>query len=191
MNADPFEEFGAWFEHARNAGLHEPNAMSLGTADANGRPSLRTVLLRGWDRQGFTFYTNYESRKGNELAMNPYAALLFFWDKLSRQIRIEGIAERVTSRESDDYFNSRPRGHRLGAWASDQSRVIDSRAQLEQNVRELEARFPGEVPRPPHWGGYRVRPEQFEFWEGQPNRLHDRFRYRRDGALWTIERLAP
>ena len=191
MNNDPFLQFGAWYEHAQNAGFREPNAMSLATADANAHPSVRMVLLRGWDREGFTFYTNYESRKGEDLASNPHAALLFFWDKLSRQIRIEGTIEKLSSAESDAYYESRPRGHRIAAWASAQSRKIQSREALEAKVTEIEARFPGEIPRPPYWGGYRVRPERFEFWEGRPNRLHDRFVYRRNGEVWLVERLAP
>ncbi|MGA3038805.1 MAG: pyridoxamine 5'-phosphate oxidase [Vulcanimicrobiaceae bacterium] len=191
MNPDPFEEFGTWFERAQTSGFAEPNAMSLATADANARPSVRTILLRGWDRRGFTFYTNYESAKGSDLAANPRAALLFFWDKLSRQIRIEGSVEKITPAESDAYFQSRPRGHRLGAWVSAQSRPIRGREELEERQREIEARYPGDVPRPPYWGGYRVHPERFEFWEGRPNRLHDRFVYRRDGELWVFEQLAP
>ena len=191
MNNDPFLQFGAWYEHAQNAGFREPNAMSLATADANAHPSVRMVLLRGWDREGFTFYTNYESRKGEDLASNPHAALLFFLDKLSRQIRIEGTIEKLSSAESDAYYESRPRGHRIAAWASAQSRKIQSREALEAKVTEIEARFPGEIPRPPYWGGYRVRPERFEFWEGRPNRLHDRFVYRRNGEVWLVERLAP
>jgi pyridoxamine 5'-phosphate oxidase len=191
VNPDPFEEFGAWFERAQNSGFVEPNAMSLATADADAHPSVRTILLRGWDRRGFTFYTNYESRKGSDLAANPRAALLFFWDKLSRQIRIEGSVEKITPEESDAYFQSRPRGHRLGAWVSAQSRPIRGREELEEKLSEVEARYPGDVPRPPYWGGYRVSPERFEFWEGRANRLHDRFVYRRDGELWVLERLAP
>jgi pyridoxamine 5'-phosphate oxidase len=192
MSDDPFVRFGEWFARAQNSGFVEPNAMTVATADTNGRPSARTILLRGWDPGGFTFYTNYESRKGSEIAANPHAALLFFWDKLSRQIRIEGPIEKIASEESDAYYRSRPRGHRLGAWVSAQSRLIDSRDELEAKMTEIESRYPGDdVPRPPYWGGYRVRPERFEFWEGRPNRLHDRFVYRRDGELWVVERLAP
>ena len=165
--------------------------MTLATADASGRPSARTILLRGWDPRGFTFYTNYESRKGNDIAANPHVALLFFWDKLSRQIRIEGRIEKITPAESDAYYQSRPRGHRLGAWVSAQSRLIAGRDELEAKMSEMEKRYPDDVPRPPYWGGYRVRPERFEFWEGQPNRLHDRLAYRRDGERWVVERLAP
>ncbi len=191
MSESPFERFGDWFEQAQHSGFAEPNAMTLATADASGRPSARTILLRGWDPRGFTFYTNYESRKGNDIAANPHVALLFFWDKLSRQIRIEGRIEKITPAESDAYYQSRPRGHRLGAWVSAQSRLIAGRDELEAKMSEMEKRYPDDVPRPPYWGGYRVRPERFEFWEGQPNRLHDRLVYRRDGERWVVERLAP
>jgi pyridoxamine 5'-phosphate oxidase len=189
--ADPFEQFGAWYALARDAKLIEPSAMGLATCDRTGKPSLRTVLLRGWDHRGFCFYTNYESRKGEELAANPVAALLFFWDALSRQIRIEGPVQKLSGEESDVYFYSRPRGHRLAAWVSEQSRVIAGREVLEREMERLEQRYPDEVPRPPHWGGYRVAAERFEFWMGRTNRLHDRIAYRRHGDVWLIERLAP
>lgn len=191
ISADPFEEFGRWYALAQETGLVEPSAMSLATCDPRGRPSLRTVLLRGWDGRGFCFYTNYESRKGKELAENPAAALLFYWDKLSRQVRIEGSVQKISFEESDAYFNGRPRGHRLAAWVSEQSRVINGREALEREMERLERRFPDTVPRPPHWGGYRLGAERFEFWQGRANRLHDRLVYRRHGDLWLIERLAP
>lgn len=189
--ADPIALFRRWFKEASDAGLLEPNAMALATVDAQGRPSLRTVLLKDYDDRGFTFYTNYESHKARDIAANPLVSLLFWWDRLHRQVRIEGPAAKVSAEESDAYFATRPLGSRIGAWVSPQSRVIASRAPLESRERELAQRFGDTVPRPPHWGGYRVRPETLEFWQGRPNRLHDRLRYRAVDAGWIIERLAP
>jgi len=191
--ADPFAQFSLWFDEAQACDeILEPNAMSVATADASGAPSLRVVLLRGVDPLGFVFFTNYESRKGHDLAANPHAALLFFWDRLERQIRIEGRVERVTSAESDAYFEKRPRGHRLSAWASAQSTTIPDRAYVETRMRSEDERFAGtDVPRPPYWGGYRVVPSAFEFWQGRRNRVHDRLVYERAGSGWEIRRLAP
>jgi len=192
VDPDPMVEFGLWFERARSANLVEPTAATLSTADAEGRPSGRVVLLKGVDSRGFVFYTNYESRKGIELAANPWASLLLWWDLLQRQVRIEGSVTRVSETESDSYFASRPRRSQLGAWASDQSRSLGSRGDLEERFREIERRFADrDVPRPPHWGGFLIAPETIEFWQGQSNRLHDRIRYRREGETWVIERLSP
>ncbi|BDE06559.1 pyridoxine/pyridoxamine 5'-phosphate oxidase [Vulcanimicrobium alpinum] len=192
VSADPFAQFDAWLSEAlAMPGIVEPNAMSLATVGDEGRPSSRIVLLRQWDGRGFVFYTNYESRKGGELAHRPAAALLFWWGALERQIRIEGRVERVDNAESDAYFATRPRGHRLSAWASPQSRVVSGKDALEAAMAEAEARFAGDVPRPPHWGGYRVVPDRFEFWQGRPNRVHDRVAYERVADGWTIARLAP
>jgi pyridoxamine 5'-phosphate oxidase len=190
---DPFDLFTAWFRLAGESSIHEPNAMALATATPEGRPSLRMVLLKGYDRSGFTFFTNYESRKGRELAVNPFAALLFWWEPLERQVRIEGAVEKLSAAESDEYYYSRPFGSRLGAWVSAQSRVIPDRTVLDQRFAELQAEYSDSHPdRPPFWGGYRLIPQMFEFWQGGLNRLHDRLRYRRqpDGA-WLRERLAP
>lgn len=193
MDRDPFRQFAVWFDAALAAHLTEPNAMALATATPDGRPSARMVLLKGFDEHGFVWYTNYESRKGNELAANPHAALVFFWAELSRQVRIEGPVTSVAPEESDAYFHSRPRGSQIGAAASHQSQVLPSRELLERHAAELEAQYAGqEVPRPSNWGGYRLAPTLIEFWQGRPNRLHDRLRYRRleDGS-WLIERLSP
>ena len=189
--SDPLLQFEAWFQDAIAAGVPMPNAMALATADSAGRPTARAVLLKGFGPGGFVFYTNYQSRKGRELAANPYAGLLFCWEELERQVRIDGRAERIPESESDEYFVTRPRGSRLGAWASPQSEVIPDGALIESRLAEAERRFGDRVPRPPHWGGFRMIPAEIEFWQGRPNRLHDRIRYRREDTAWKIERLAP
>lgn len=192
-NPDPIAQFDHWFSEAMNSALPEPNAMTLATATDDGKPSARIVLLKGFDHQGFVFYTNYESRKGQELDNNPQAALLFCWLELERQVRIEGTVERVSPAESKAYFQSRPRESQIGAWASPQSRVIEGRFILEEKVQELATTFKHDevLPIPAFWGGYRVRPELIEFWQGRQSRLHDRIRYTREKIGWTIERLAP
>lgn len=190
--ADPFEQFGHWFDQARQSDVLEPNAMTLATCDGQGRPSARIVLLKEFDGQGFVFYTNYASRKGEEMAANANAALLFFWGPLERQVRIEGSIDKVTAAESDEYYQQRPLGARLGAWASPQSRVIEGRTVLESRLEAVTAQYAEDPPRPPHWGGYRLKPRLLEFWQGRPNRLHDRVRYLLSNDMrWAIERLAP
>jgi pyridoxamine 5'-phosphate oxidase len=190
---DPFALFRLWFEQAQAAGVHEPNAMVLATATPDGAPSARLVLLKMLDDRGLTFFTNYDSRKGREMADNPLVALVFPWHALERQVRVQGTAEVVTPEESDEYFATRPLGSRLGAWASAQSAEIPDRAYLEAQHAELMAKYPdGNVPRPPNWGGYRVLPAAFEFWQGRPSRLHDRILFtRRPDGSWARSRLAP
>jgi pyridoxamine 5'-phosphate oxidase len=191
---DPIEQFARWLADAESAGVALPNAMGLATADARGRPSVRHVLLRGVDARGFTFFTNHGSRKGRELAVDPHAGLVFLWKQLDRQVSVAGDVERLPDDESDAYFATRPREAQLGAWASRQSEVLTSREQLDTRMAGAAERYPDVVPRPPHWGGYLVRPVTVEFWQGRRHRLHDRFRYRRNSEgsnAWTIERLFP
>ena len=194
LDSNPIQQFNLWFEQALAADLIEPNAMTLATATADGKPSARIVLLKGVSEQGFVFYTNYGSQKGRQLIANPYAALVFHWDKLERQIRIEGKVEKLSSVESLEYFHSRPKASQLGAWTSNQSQVIANREVLEQKLASLQAQHSDEatIPLPEHWGGFRVVPNRLEFWQGRPSRLHDRLLYdlEADGS-WSISRLAP
>jgi pyridoxamine 5'-phosphate oxidase len=193
-NENPILQFEEWFRVLPSLGVSEQDAtsMTLATATADGQPTARIVLLKSFDERGFVFYTNYDSRKGDELSDNPRACLLFYWPQVWRQVRIEGAVEKVTAGESDAYFSSRPLGSRIGAWASNQSEVVESRETLEQQFAEMSARYGDQVPRPPHWGGYRVKPALVEFWQGRDNRLHDRLRYSlQDNGSWLIERLAP
>ena len=190
-DADPMRQFERWLQQALDARLPEPNAMTLATVGADGRPSTRIVLVKGVDARGIVWYTNYESRKGREIAAHPHAALQFHWTELERVVRIEGTVERVSSAESDAYFASRPLDSRIGAWASPQSEVIGSRTVLVANAARYGAQFMLKPPRPPHWGGFRLLPDRWEFWQGRKSRLHDRLRYRLDDATWVRERLAP
>lgn len=191
VNKDPFKQFAKWFEEVLKSGFLEPNAMAVATASKEGKPSSRILLLKGFDENGFMFYSNYKSRKGKDLDENPYASLLFFWDKLERQVRIEGKVQKLTKEESEAYFNTRPYKSRLGAWASPQSSVIEDRNAIIKDFLKYMLKFKTHVPLPPVWGGYRLIPDTFEFWQGRPNRLHDRIRYKKLKSGWKIERLAP
>jgi pyridoxamine 5'-phosphate oxidase len=188
---DPIVQFDKWWEEAVKSEIDEVNAMTLATADKNNIPSARVVLLKGYDKNGFVFFTNYQSHKGEQILQNPNACLVFFWKELERQIRITGTVEKVSAGDSDAYFTSRPVGSRIGAWASPQSSVIANRTVIEEKLKELEQQFGNTIPRPPHWGGYVVKPLQIEFWQGRPSRLHDRIQYSLQKDKWIIERLAP
>src|SRR5437868_629298 len=193
LEPDPIKQFAKWFRAAIEARIPDVNAMSLATASPSGRPSVRIVLLKGFDQDGFVFFTNYESEKGRQLAANPHAALGFYWIELDRQIRISGPTAKTTREESERYFHSRPAASQLGAWASKQSEVLDGRRVLDARMAQMTERFAGKpIPLPPHWGGFRLKPEQFEFWQGRANRLHDRFRYTlQPDRSWLIDRLCP
>jgi pyridoxamine 5'-phosphate oxidase len=190
-HADPLDQFAQWFDQARQGGVLEPNAMTLATVGHDLRPSTRVVLIKGFDARGIVWYTNYDSRKGQQLAGNPYAALQFHWVELERVVRIEGVVEKVDDADSDAYFASRPLDSRIGAWASPQSQVITGRAWLVAEAAKYGAKFLLQPPRPPHWGGYRLQPDRWEFWQGRKSRLHDRLSYRQEGGAWVRERLAP
>ena len=193
VQPDPMKQFEKWWQDVLGSTIEEVNAMTLATANKNGRPSARIVLLKGFAKDGFIFFTNYESHKGSELLENPQASLVFFWKELERQVRIEGMAEKISGKESDAYFSSRPEGSKIGAWASPQSKVIASREIIEANVTATEKKFTGAaIQRPPHWGGYIIKPAVIEFWQGRPSRLHDRIQYsKQENGNWKIERLAP
>ena len=193
VHANPIQQFNEWFQEALDSQIKEANAMTIATVDAQGKPAARIVLLKGFDENGFIFYTNYDSRKGQELAANPNIAVVFLWKDLERQIRIEGIAEKVAPAVSLNYFQSRPKGSQIGAWASPQSQVIPDRSVLEQNVLDLKEKYKNadNLPIPSHWGGYQIKPTLIEFWQGRSSRLHDRLCYTLEGKTWKIERLAP
>ena len=191
LAGEPLAQFGAWLAEALDKGLPEPNAMTVATVGEDGRPSTRVVLIKGYDARGIVWFSNYASRKGRELDARPFAALQFHWVELERVVRIEGTVEKVSEAESDEYFHSRPLDSRIGAWASPQSQVITGRGVLVANAAKYGAQFLLKPPRPPHWGGYRLKPEQWEFWQGRKSRLHDRLRYRQEGGDWVRERLAP
>ena len=191
VDPDPIKQFGLWFKEARDCNIEDANAMSLATADRQGKPSCRIVLIKGFDEKGFVFFTNYQSQKGKDLEGNPVAALMFYWHALERQVRIDGRVEKISDIESEDYSNSRPEGSKIGAWSSPQSQLV-SRTELLDNQRDFQQKYAGQqIPRPPFWGGYVVKPEMIEFWQGRPNRLHDRIVYQKTGNSWTIQRLAP
>jgi len=192
VELDPYMQFARWWKEALASDIEEVNAMTLATAGADGRATARVVLLKDYDHRGFVFYTNYNSRKGKDIEANPFGTLLFFWKELERQVRIEGRIEKVDENESNDYFRSRPEGSKIGAWSSPQSQVIVDRRVIEENARKFSEQFKGlDVPRPLHWGGYRLIPGHIEYWQGRPSRLHDRILYTRDGDNWLISRLAP
>ncbi len=193
LHPDPYKQFEKWLTEAANAGVVEPDAFTLSTVSAEGKPSSRILLLRNFDHRGFTFYTNYESQKGRDIAENPHVAMNFFWTDVERQVRVCGVAMKISTMESMDYFKSRPRASQIGAWASEQSRELVSREMLEQKIKDIEDRFRGKtVEKPPHWGGYIIKPETIEFWQGRPSRLHDRFLYTHKGnGNWSIKRLNP
>jgi pyridoxamine 5'-phosphate oxidase len=192
LKEDPIEQFHTWFDEAKTSISDRPEAMTLATAGKDGKPSARIVLLKDFDARGFVFYTNYNSDKGEDLAGNPFAALVFWWPPLDRQVRVQGAVEKISRAESETYFATRPRGSQIGAWASDQSSVIAGRGDLEQRAREMEHTYDRvEIPCPPFWGGYRVAPTHVEFWQGRSDRLHDRFCYHQTGDNWSIERLSP
>jgi pyridoxamine 5'-phosphate oxidase len=192
VELDPFLQFTRWWKEALASDISEVNAMTLATCNASGIPSARTVLLKDYDKKGFVFYTNYQSRKAKDIEENPFATLLFFWKELERQVRIEGRIEKVDEKESDEYFHSRPEGSRIGAWSSPQSTVIKTRDEIEENVKIYTEKFSStSIPRPPHWGGYRVTPVHIEFWQGRPSRLHDRILFTLENGEWMTRRLAP